>query len=180
LLADGCVAWVFPSLTDPAEVAAVIDELQAVDRQLDHLGRLLELQPADGRWEGQLNRLMYDRLGPLPRLPKTELISEGWSDELYVLVRLWVPEARAATAAAGPRWTSGVWIELPCDVDPDTCGGHLIDQRVGAAVGSPRRAVQDLRAAVDWAFALLTTQSPQALRAHDSRRGHTVPPRPRD
>jgi hypothetical protein len=178
LLADGVATWLFPTLTDPIDAGPVLDALRAADDQLDHLGQLLGASSGDVPSDLPPYRLTYYRLGPAPRFPTTELISEGWSDEVSVLVRLWVPQR--TVERVGPPWTAGAWIELPCDVDPATCSGHLVEQWTGRNVNTPIETARQVQAAADWALEQLTTQSPSALRAHDPKRGHPVPPRRSD
>jgi hypothetical protein len=74
----------------------------------------------------------------------------------------------------GPPWVTNGWIDVSCDVGDPLCPGHLIEERIGAQTREPTAAAAEVRAAVDWAFQILTTMPPQVLRTRDTRRGHPL------
>jgi len=179
-LGEGSITWVFPQLTDRDELVAVMDELRGADLQLGRLAQLVGQRSEARQADSPIPGLVYYRLGPEPEFPLTELTWEGWSDQLGVAARLWPPRSRRPGVREGPPWQAGAWIQLSCDVDPAGCTGHDVGEWVGSPVDSALSAARDLRAAVDWAFDVVTTQSEEALRERDPRRGHAIEPRARD
>jgi hypothetical protein len=80
-----------PALVDESRAADVMRELTRADEQLGHLGRILGVHERAAAWNPPSYRLTYYRLGPAPEYPTTELFCEGWSDETYIVLRLWAP-----------------------------------------------------------------------------------------
>jgi hypothetical protein len=101
-------------------------------------------------WDGLLNRLTYYRLGPAPAIPTTELLSEGWSDDLYLTVRLSVPQPEWTPVRVGPPWMTDASIALTCDVVPESSCMHVMAEWPGQPVDTPVDAAIGLRAAVAW------------------------------
>ena len=131
-------------------------------------------------WNPPSYGLTYCRLGPGPEYPTTELWSEGWSDEVYVQLRLWPPNHTTTGDRAGPPWLVGGWIELPCDVQDESCSGHLVGERLTEPMKTPYEAAAQVRLMADWVFEILTTAPPGALRKLDPRCGHPLAPRRTD
>jgi hypothetical protein len=55
-----------------------------------------------------------------------------------------------AVEGVGPPWAAGVWIDVACDVDPDSCRWHPVDERIGPAVTGPRKAAEEVRTTAAW------------------------------
>jgi hypothetical protein len=176
LLEDGCLQWLFPALVNGSQATDVLHELTRADEQLGRLGRILGIHARAQGWNPPPYRLTYCRLDPAPQYPTTELWSEGWSDEVYVQLRLWPRNGTTIADRAGPPWLAGGWIELPCDVQDEYCPGHLVRERFSEPVETPYEAAAQVRLIADWAFETLTAAPPSALRERDPRSGHPLTP----
>lgn len=176
---SGSVAWLFPALTGGDDVAAVTAALADADDQLARIAESLPLVHV-ARSEPSARGLVYYRLGPAP-YPTTELIFEPWSEEIGILLRLWVPTTPTSTIErVGPSWKAGAWVDVICDVDPTGCRWHTVEERVGPAVASPREAAEEVRAKAAWLAHILRSNSIDDFRTRDPRRGHAVEPRRND